>query len=132
MELKKHFKDTGFRYSCPEWRNDGKSKNKRFLKGSQKKMAHLDREKSLSKQEYFDENSNSGNFDRNRDTTSQLYERGNHYHADSQIDDENQRSSDFCNSESDKKDSEMETDVRNQNGMFNTLLYLLSFGFYSI
>lgn len=69
-------------------------------------MASLDREKSQSKQELYDNNSNSENYDRNRD--SQLYEKGNHYQANSQIDEENQRSSEFSNSESYKKDSEME------------------------
>lgn len=119
MELKKNFNNEGFRYSCPECRTSGKPKIKRSSKDSRKRSVYADRENSNSKQNSCIESSKTNSINRNREASSQMNEGDNNYQADSQLEDENQRCSEFYNSDHEKWDYEMEVDTYHHNGVYS-------------
>lgn len=133
MELKKNFNNEEFRYSCPECRVNTKPKNKRSSKDSRKRSAYASRGKSGSKQDFYEENSNTNSINKNRDSNLHMTEGDHNYAGDSQMDDVNHRCSEIYNSDSEKRDSDMEADSNVHNGGYSkfdlhAFVYLSPFG----
>jgi len=121
-ELKKHYKDEDFKYLCPCWKSNEKQNKKRYSKDLKKKQDHseqLNGNKFEPLDSGYNSASNSPPVNGQKETfpLSQDDAYNGQYYSQNVYG--NQNNSKFDDSESYRKDDELDGEDNQQNGSFS-------------